>query len=309
MNLSGRLVDAFIALEETRRFSLAAERCNISAPAFSQMITRLETQVGVRLFDRDTRKVTLTAEGEVFAQGARRIAAEMRATLAEVQGRVGLSSGRVQIAAPPSLSSWWLPRRMARFRADHPGIALRLADVVSDRCLDMLRSGEVDIGINAQSGNPLEFDAVRLFQEGSWVVCPSDDALAGQSHVTLRQLRHRKFIQTARSGSVYQYLRHLVEHADFEDTGLEVTHLSTLGGLVRAGFGVSIVPEHAVGICLQKGVTAVPLQAEGTTRSIYLIRRRGHSLSSAADVFWQMLLGERDADRAATAPARKRRAS
>jgi DNA-binding transcriptional LysR family regulator len=54
MHLSGRLIDAFLALEETRRFAVAAERCHVSPSAFSQMIARLGEQVGARLFDRDT---------------------------------------------------------------------------------------------------------------------------------------------------------------------------------------------------------------------------------------------------------------
>ena len=70
MNLSGRLIDAFQALEETRRFAVAAKRCHVSRSAFSQMIGRLEEQVGARLFDRDTRNVALTPEGEVFSRGA-----------------------------------------------------------------------------------------------------------------------------------------------------------------------------------------------------------------------------------------------
>lgn len=290
MNLSGRLVDAFIALAETRRFALAAERCHISAPAFSQMITRLETQVGVRLFDRNTRTVSLTAEGEIFAQGARRIAAEMKATLDEIEGRAKLSNGRVRLAAPPSLTAWWLPERMALFRRDHPRVTLHLADVVSNQCLDLLRSGEADIGINAQRGNTLEFEAHRLFMEKSWVICRSDDPLAALPAVSLPHLRNQPFIQTVRSGSVYQYLEHIVEAAEVHDTGLEVTHLSTLGGLVRAGFGISIVPQHATVLCLQPGVTAVPLNTNEATRSIYAIRRRDRSLSIAAQVFWDLLL-------------------
>ena len=68
-NLSTRLLDAFLALVETRHFGLAAQRCHITPSALSQMISRLESQLQVRLFDRDTRNVSLTPEGETFAQG------------------------------------------------------------------------------------------------------------------------------------------------------------------------------------------------------------------------------------------------
>ena len=110
MNISGRLIDAFLALEETRRFAIAAERCHVSPSAFSQMITRLEEKVGARLFDRDTRNVSLTAEGEIFSKGAHRIANEITNSIAELRDRASCAVGRVAIAAPPSLSASWLPK-------------------------------------------------------------------------------------------------------------------------------------------------------------------------------------------------------
>jgi LysR family carnitine catabolism transcriptional activator len=292
MNLSGRLIDAFLALEETRRFSVAAQRCHVSASAFSQMIGRLEEQVGARLFDRDTRNVALTPEGEAFSQGAHRIASEIRATVDELRDRAQRHQGRVSIAAPPSLAADWLPQRMALFHGRHPGIALRLADVVSDRCLDMIRRGEADFGVNAVAGNEGEFEAKLLFGERWYVVCHEDDPLARQPSATLRDLRQRPFIHTIRSGSVWQQLQPLVRAAEVRDTGLEVNQLGTLGGLVACGFGISMVPEFALKLCARKGVAAVPLSARNATRPIYLVRRRQRSLSVAAATLWDLLLQE-----------------
>ena len=87
MNLCSHEIDAFLALEKTRRFAIAAQRCHLSPSAFSQMIVRLEEQVGARLFDRNTRNVSLTPEGEVFSHGAHRIAAEIRASVNELRER------------------------------------------------------------------------------------------------------------------------------------------------------------------------------------------------------------------------------
>jgi LysR family carnitine catabolism transcriptional activator len=292
MNLSGRLIDAFLALEETRRFALAAQRCHVSPSAFSQIISRLEEQVGARLFDRDTRNVALTPEGEAFSLGAHRIAAEIRATVTDLRDRAQRNQGRVSIAAAPSLAVDWLPRRMAQFHALHPGIALRLHDVVSDRCLDMIARGEADFGVNAVSGSEGEFEARLLFGERWYVICPQDDPLAAKASLTLRDLRHRAFIHTVRSGSVWQQLQPLVRAAEVRETGLEVNQLGTLGGLVANGFGISIVPEFALQLCTRPGVAAVVLNARNATRPIYLVRRRQRSLSVAAAALWDVLLQE-----------------
>ncbi len=289
MNLSGRLIDAFLALEETRRFAVAAERCHVSPSAFSQMISRLEAQVGTRLFDRDTRKVALTPEGEIFLQGAQRIAAEINASLTELRDRAQRNVGRVTIAAPPSLAASWLPEQMALFRKDYPGIALRLHDVVSDRCLDLVANGETDFGLNAQRGNELEFEAHLLFNERLYLICRVGDPLARLKEVRLKELRNQEFIHTVRTGSVWQQMQPMLNAAGIRDSGLEVAQFGTLAGLVESGFGISVVPQFAVQLCRRPGLATIPVSDRKALRPIYMVKRRHRSLSVAAAEMWVRL--------------------
>lgn len=292
MKLSGRSIDAFLALEETRHFGLAAQRCHVSPSALSQIISRMEAQLGTRLFDRDTRNVSLTPEGETFSAGAHRIAAEIRNTLAEVSDRLQKKTGRVSVAAPPSMASNWLPERMAFFKSQYPDVDLKLWDVVSDRCLELIRQGQADIAINAQPGHGLELDSRILFHEPMYLICQSGHGLARQERVFLKDLKKQAFIQTIRSGSVWQHVQPLLKTAGTVDTGLEVSQLGTLGGLVAQGFGISIVPQFALTLCLRSGVVAVPIQDKKAVRPIYLIKRKNHSLSLAAQSFYDILLAQ-----------------
>ncbi|MES2509106.1 MAG: LysR family transcriptional regulator [Pseudomonadota bacterium] len=287
--LSGRLIDAFLALEETRRFAVAAERCHVSPSAFSQMITRLEEQVGARLFDRDTRNVALTPEGEVFSHGAHRIAAEMDSTLTGLQDRARFNVGRVSIAAPPSLAASWLPQQMAGFRDDYPGLTMRLHDVVSDRCLEMVARGDVDFGLNAQRGNALEFEAHLLFNERLYLICQTSDPLASRKSVSMKDLRHHEFIHSVRSGSVWQQMVPMTTAAGIPDSGLEVTQFGTLAGLVGNGFGISVVPQFAVELCRRPGIAVVRVTDRKALRPIYMIKRKQRSLSVAAEGMWSRL--------------------
>ncbi|KOF54592.1 MULTISPECIES: LysR family transcriptional regulator [unclassified Achromobacter] len=289
MNISGRLVDAFLALAESGKFSVAADRCNVSPSAFSQIISRLEEQVGARLFDRDTRNVSLTAEGQLFLTGARRIHAEWQAALSAIRNQSQLNQGRVAIAAPPSLSSDWLPRLFADFRAEHPAIVLRLHDVISERSLDMIAAGDVDFGLNAVPGNDLEFESVLLFNEPFRLLCRKDDPLAANAAVSLRQLRGRVAVQTTRFGSVWHYTQPLLAAASMRDSGLEVSQFGTLAGLVAAGFGVSIVPMLALPLCGRPELAALPIADASAHRPIYRIRRRNRSLSPAAQAMWERI--------------------
>jgi len=290
MNISGRLIDAFLALEETRRFAIAAERCHVSSSAFSQMITRLEEKIGVRLFDRDTRNVSLTAEGEIFSKGAHRIANEIANSIAELRDRASCSVGRVSIAAPPSLAASWLPRQMAEFKKDHPGIQLQLHDVVSDHCIEMVASGEVDFGLNARSTHAKEFDSVLLAQEGMFLICQEYYILGKRKSIKLKELTGCTMINMVRSGSVWQQMQELLKAVDVKDSGFEVSQFGTLAGLVANGFGVSIVPYFAVHLCKLPGLVAIPIQDRTAVRPIYMLKRKNRSLSAAAEAMWLKLV-------------------
>lgn len=288
-NLTGRAIDAFLALEETRRFVLAAKRCHVSPSTFSQMISRLEEQVGARLFDRDTRNVSLTPEGEVFSAGAHRIAAEIRASLAELMDRASHRRGRVAVAATPSLSAEWLPRRLAEFHATYPDIELRMHDVTTERCMEMVLRGEADFGVSAQPGPESEFDNVLLFKERYCLICPEADPLARQKEVKLADLKHRSFVHMVRTGTVRAQMMPLLATAQVRDSGMEVANFGSVAGLVAAGFGISIVPEHAVRLCHRVGLVAVPLQSPKAVRPVIMLRRKNHSLSVAAAAMWSQL--------------------
>ncbi|GAC1537212.1 MAG: LysR family transcriptional regulator [Ramlibacter sp.] len=292
MNLSGRLIDAFLALEETRRFSVAAERCHMSPSAFSQMISRLEEQAGARLFDRDTRNVALTPEGEVFSQGAHRIAAEIQSAAHDLRQRAGRQVGRVSIAAPPSAAAAWIAPQLAAFRRDNPGIVLRLYDVVSDRCLDLVARGDVDLGLNAQPGNESEFEALHLFDERLHVVCRHDHPIASQAAVRLKDLRGEELIHTVHSGSVWQQTHAMLDAARAGDSGFEVAQFGTLAALVENGLGISVVPTLALRLCSRPALVAVPLSDRKARRPMYMVKRRQRSLSIAAQAMWERLVAD-----------------
>ncbi len=289
MDLSGRLIDAFLALEETRHFGVAARRCHVSPSAFSQTISRLEALVGARLFDRDTRNVALTPEGESFSAGAHRIAAEINSSMSELRDRAAHRTGKIAVAAPPSLCVEWMPRMLAEIRNEHPGIALQLHDVVSDHCLELVLRGEVDFGINALPGNELEFETQLLFNEPFYLVCRANDPLARRASVWLRELDGADFIHVVRSGSVWQHLQSVLAGVQVCDSGFEVAQFGTLAGLIDCGFGVSVVPRSTLPLCVRKGVKAIPIRDKKAVRPIYIVRRRHRSLSSAAQMLWDRI--------------------
>lgn len=281
INISARDIEAFLALAQTQHFTRAAERCHLSQSAFSQKIGRIEQSAGVRLFERSTRHVALTPEGEVFAQELRRIAQDMRAAFASLQDLASLRVGRVAVAALPSVAAVWMPRVIARYRGQHPQIKVELFDTLAGGGLALLREGRVDMALTA-GGDLREFDAQVLRLERFFLVCPRAHALAAKKSVTLAQLAGQEMIHLARSSSVRQQLEAQAGLSALRSSGLEVEHLATLAALVSEGLGVSVVPELTLFHFRREGLAAVPVRDARLRRPIVLARRKGRALSIAA---------------------------
>lgn len=301
MNISTRQLDAFLALAAQRSFTRAAAQCHLSQPAFSALIRALEDGLGLRLFDRSTRHVALTAEGDNFLESARRIRAEMDNALATMRDAATLQRGRVAVALLPSLAAGWLPGVLAAYRAAHPGIELDIADVLSEPCIERVATGKADFALAAIRADTPELQAEPFCRDGFHLVCRADHPLAqrptgrGRSAAIAPQdLAAWPFVHLARTSSVRQYLE-AAFHPQAMNTLMEVEQLATVMGMVRAGLGISVVPTLTLFHFHQPDLVTRPLALPGLTRQIYLVRRRDRSLSVAAQALYTMVMQRRPA--------------
>ncbi|MCZ8256043.1 MAG: LysR family transcriptional regulator [Polaromonas sp.] len=288
-NLSLRQLRAFLALADQRSFTQAAATCHLSQPAFSALIRTLEGELNTRLFDRDTRSVELTAEGRLFASSARRLVGDFGAALNDLNDHVERRKGRVHIAALPSLAAGWLPAVFAEFRAAWPGIELNLSDLLSDACVDLVRSGKADFAL-ASTGISHAGLATRLvFTDRFYLVCPQNHPLAAEPSLTLKKLAPYPFIHMSRNSSVRQALESAL-HPLQANTVLEVDQLATAAGMVEAGLGISVVPALTLFHFERQTLVTRPLAGSGLTRKIYLVRRQEGSLSAAAQALHDLVI-------------------
>lgn len=290
MNLSSRQLHAFVVLAEERHFTRAAQRCHMTQPAFSALIRQIEQEVGVRLFDRSTRHVSLTPEGELFQSSAVQLLTEFDAVKDRMSDYVAQRQGRVSLAALPSLAAGWLPDRLAHYHKENPGVRLELRDALLDPCLDMVRGGYVDFAVAAQRADMSGLEADFLHTDHFYMVCRDDHPCANKKQVALGELGEWPLIQLARSSSVRQVLDRTDERPQ---ALLEVEHLATVAGLVLAGMGISIVPGMTLFHFRRQGLSIVPVSDKNLLRSLYLVKRKGRSLSVAAASFYNVLLASR----------------
>jgi len=291
--LSTRQLRAFLALAQLRNFTRAAQACHLSQPAFSALIRALEDSVGVRLFDRNTRSVQLTPEGRLFEPSVQRLLQDTRLALTDLADHAERRKGRVHVAALPSLAAGWLPGLFAEFHARWPGVELVLSDLLSDPCIDLVRSGQADFALAAagtRSAESGELHARLLRSDRFHLVCRADHPLASEPRLTLRKLAPWPFIHMSRNSSVRQALEAAL-HPLAMNTLLEVEQLATVTGMVEAGLGISVVPALTLYQFRSEALVtrALPLPAS-QSRRIYVVRRREGSLSSAAQALHDLVV-------------------
>ncbi|ALK33219.1 LysR family transcriptional regulator [Burkholderia plantarii] len=252
---------AFVALAEELHFGRAAERLCIVQPALSMQIKALETDLGVRLFDRDRHKVALTDAGRLFLPEAR-ATLEQAARAAQVarlsaQGEIGtLRLGFVSSVLPKLL-----PTLIRTMHARYPRIALELKDMSTPDQIAALHGGTLDFGIArlplAASGL-----ASRVVMEESFVVAvPASHAFAQLAHIEPAQLRGQPAFVLARRYAPGFFDALLVALGAREvtlDIARELGEYTTMLALVAAGLGIGLIPAEAAA-AVPPNVVARPL--------------------------------------------------
>lgn len=281
MNISIKQLRAFLALREHCNFTRAASGVCLSQPAFSALINGLETEVGFRLFDRDTHRVHLTPDGEAFDKIAIHLIGLYDASTKEIEALARGERGRVCVAALPSVAGSWLPAVLPPFRGCYPKVRVELIDALSDRCIQALNDGVADFAITTFRSVSEDLQSKRLCSEAFYFVCHDSHPLAARKAVRLDELHGGVLLNFAGSTSIRQYVEDATSRQIFKDS-LEVEQLTTMMGLVSAGLGACIIPELALYQFRYPGISIIPFVDFPVRREIHLIRRTDRILSTAA---------------------------
>ncbi len=303
INVSTRVLRALIALDELRHFSLAAEQCNVTQSALSQMVAKLESDVGVRLVDRDRRRVGLTPDGDRFVASARRMVAELDEIGTDLRDRSNMRKGRVAVCATLPFAALWLPQLIADYRATYPGIRFELFDLQPTRCLELVRERQADFAILSAPGPLAGLQYRVLFHETFVLVCRHDHHLAGRKRLKLQDLLGVDLIRYARSGILGQHLELAMRGITLNEV-MEVEQLPTVSGLVSAGLGVSVVPSVAAPFFDPDKVMVIPIVAAGLGRPIHLVWQTSRVLGAAAQTFVDLVEASLEEHGRPPAPAR-----
>jgi LysR family transcriptional regulator, transcription activator of glutamate synthase operon len=285
-----------VALSEARNFTRAAAREHVAQPALSQQIRRLEEEFGLALVERTTRRVSMTAAGELLVARARRVLAEIGAARAELQGLAGVQTGHVSIGAMHTMGPVDVSLALAMFRERYPRVELTVREQSSEELAEMLRVDEIDLAFLSVTER-IESHGLGLQQlvsEELVVVLPHSHRLADRRILRMVQLAEEQFISYRVGARLRELLVTAGHAAGFEPrVTLESNESQRIRRLVARGLGVAILPRSDV-----EGpgadVAMAALTEPSLSRDITLAWREDRRLTPAAAAFLQLSRGAVD---------------
>ena len=290
MNFTLRQLRAFATLARTGSFTRAAAELHLSQPALTVQVRELESALGLKLVDRNTRRVQLTGIGRELLPVFERVLGDIRAVAENARELAAGDRGTVLVAALPSLCSRLIPTAIARLRRTHPGVTVKLHDTVAQRILAAVRSEEADLGIGSFGTLGSDFEISPLLEDRMVAVMPRRHPLAAKDAVTLREAALHPLVLMDTQSSVRAVVDEAMRHVSARAApAYEVTYMSTAVGFVQAGLGVAILPATALELGLAKGIVTRPIRGTGVRRPIVVARKAGRSLAPAARVFIEEL--------------------
>jgi DNA-binding transcriptional LysR family regulator len=285
----------FESVSRHLHFTRAAQELNVAQPSVSQQIRKLEHELGAPLFHRMKRHVALTEAGKTFLPHARAVLQRLEEARLEVQELSGLHKGTLAVGAPPSVGTHLLPRALAAFSRQHPGITLSFREAGSRTLVALLEEGELDLAVVIQPIRHPALDTQPLIEEELLLVVPRTHHLAtlrGDERVRLAQLRSEPFV-LLREGAYDLRDQTLAacRRAGFEPrVALDGGEMDSMLRFVAAGIGLAILPEMVVSD-VPPGDSPVVLRRlqPRLTRALVIARRRDRYFSAAAREFTTVL--------------------
>lgn len=286
MSITLRQLRAFVGVAKRRSFTSAARHLHLTQSALSHLIRELEGQLGVRLLDRNTRSLALTAAGADLLQNADRILADVDHAVTGLRDLVAKRRGRVTVAAPPVLAASLIPAAMARFAAAYPAVDVRLLDVLTGEILHAVRSGEADLGVGTFRNTEPEVQLDPLYEDHLVAVIPVSSPLAGKRRLVWKDLRAARLVMMTNASAFHYIVDRAVSQAGIQAAPTyEVGYMGTAIGLVEAGLGVAVLPAYARSMIDSKKALVRPIESPAVTRQISIVTRAGRSSSPAAEQF------------------------
>ncbi|MFB8115087.1 LysR family transcriptional regulator [Streptomyces sp. NPDC055962] len=281
----------FEAVARHEHVTRAAHELGVPQSTLSRAMVRLEQDLGVALFARRGRTVSLTPAGRTFLASAERALAEVEKAADSVRADADPTAGKVAFGFLHTMGSETVPALIRAFRADHPGVRFQLVQNYAEAMLDRLRAGGLDLCLTSPVPDAPDLVATRLDEQRLRLVVPDDHRLAGRRRVRLAEAAEEAFVTLEPGYGLRRITDDLCAEAGFTPrVAFEGEEAETLRGLVAAGLGVALLPPPAVA---RPGVVELSVTAPRAVREIGVAWLDGHPDTPPVAAFKRFLLSRR----------------
>ncbi|WP_438950683.1 LysR family transcriptional regulator [Psychrobacter submarinus] len=295
MNISIRQLNAFIKVADNGSFTRASDQMYLTQSAVSGLIKELESSLGVVLFDRTTRQLSLSVVGHHLLPQARRILNEMQLFENEASSLTSLAQGNVRLAVSQFAASS-MPAVIAQFGKHYPDISVSLLDCSAENLLKHIQDIEVDLGVGTELefiDNEDDIKADLLYQLPFCVVMPDDHPLAKKADITWQDLLYSPLI-TLQGPFLEQVTTELTDDvaSHVQQARYKVNFMSTALEMTRQGFGITLclpyMPE-VIDWVSANNLQMRPLTQPKKMRQFFIYQRSSRALSPATIAFKEFL--------------------
>ena len=278
-----RQLEYFQMASRLKNITRAAERLKVSQPNITVAIKKLESELGVQLFDRSQKQLTLTPEGTVFLNRIDIALRNIQDALLELNDYKQLQKGSIKIGIPPMIGAYLFPKIFSDFRQLHSNLDIYIYEEGSIAIREQLERDELDFGIVITTNAPSNLQLFQMSTNQIVACLPNDHALANKETISFDDIHEDNLIML-KSGS---YLRQAIltefdKHNIEPRIILESNQIETIKGLVSSGVGVSFLLDVIVHD--ETNLKAIPL-TEAKYVDIGLAWKKDKYVSKAAQAF------------------------
>ena len=277
-------MEALISIIEERTFSGAARKMSLTQPSLTKHIKNVEGILGARILNRQSRGITLTPEGKILYDYAKRILKLREEAKEKIQRVRENETGNIFISASTIPANYILPRVLSDFRKARPDIRFYMQNADSDEVIEMITGNRGEVGFVGKDPRSSRLHAEALWKDRLVLAVPSNHPFVKEGSVTLSELSREPFIVRERGSATREVFEGCLRDqmkltlASFNIIS-EVGSSEAVKEAVIAGLGVSVISMHAVAREIDGGlIVEVPLKGCRIERYFYLIYRRQFAL-------------------------------
>ncbi len=282
-NLTIRQLEVFAMASKSQTFSEAAKRLGISQPSLSNTIAKIEEQLGLRLFDRTTRTLVMTPQGERFSVVADELVRNFQASIGNIHSAAMVSRGRMSIAVIPSVAAAVGPTALKLFFETYPEFDVSLNDISGEKALAWVADRVVDFAIVSMPISSSEIAVETVYKDDFQIICRRDNPLVNKRSITWEDITSASVI-LASSGTIRRDIENEWTRAGVEiKPRFEIEQIMTSLAMVSAGLGIAVLPGLCRPTMMHQDLVAISLGKLRIQREIVIARRSDRVMSKPVE--------------------------